>query len=224
VEAAVDQVFADPALQEGLTASHLSLDDLLRLFELYVARAFQALMDFFEAIHDASPLLYYGLLGALLVILGLLLWHIAYTVGRAFRGAADGDAEATSDSPQARARRYQDLVAEAERLSQGGDHTQATRSLLLALLALLAEERVLRVARSWTLREVVQRLEGLGADSLDLARLRAAGEAALYGDGSITPEEYRRCAEAVREVARRSDDLRAQGAGKRADRATPRAS
>ncbi|RMG15823.1 MAG: DUF4129 domain-containing protein [Planctomycetota bacterium] len=200
VEEAARAVFRDPAFARGLDASHVGPEELLEALERWVLDGFRALVGALQGLAAASPLLYYLLICSLLAVLLLLLWHMAVTLRAAFAGGVLAGDESSAEDAAERARRFRDLRREAEGLAAAGERREALRVLLLALLALLSEERVLRVARSQTPREVLSRLEDRVGERL--GSFGRAVEEALYGGADVGADDFTACADTVDALAR----------------------
>ncbi len=197
LERAGDVVFSDPAFKEGLDTTHLTIDELGRLIGHGIDYVYETIASWLLSIQKNSPFLFFGLLLGMLAVLVLLLYHIGWTFSRAFRGVGAGDAEGYEVDTGERVRRYRDLRREASEVASQGDPREGIRLLLLALLALLAEEEVLLVARSWTPREIVARLSARGSFGNDLKRFGAAIEDALYTEHTLTESAFTSCEETL---------------------------
>ena len=200
VREAVEDVFSDPAFAKGLDTTHLTLDQLLELIGHYFDEAYRAIMNWLASLYAFSPLLYFLCVATMIIVGIVLTYHMAWTFTRAFRGVGDGEEGAPDDAQGGRERRYRDLRAEARAQAEAGQPRDATRTLLLALLALLAEERVLRVAHSWTPREIVAQLSALATFGPELASFRAAVEDAAYADHAQTRESFDACERTLDEL------------------------
>ena len=116
------------------------------------------------------------------------------TFASAFRGTAGGQLDPEDEEADRRAARYRDLREDARRLAREGDPNEGTRTLLLSLLALLSEEQVVAVARSWTPRETLERVASRArANHAALETFRAAVETALYGTRAVTQDDFADC-------------------------------
>jgi hypothetical protein len=188
-----DAVFSEAAFEEGLDTTHLTIDELGRLVGHAIDWVYNTIAAWLLSIQKRSPLLFGLLLIGMLVVLGLLLYHIGWTFSRAFRGVGSGDEQETDAERGERVRRYRDLRSEASQLANEGDPREGVRLLLLALLALLAQEEVLLVARSWTPREIVARLATRGSFGDDLKRFGVAVEDALYTEHAVTRAAFDSC-------------------------------
>jgi hypothetical protein len=192
VDEAVEEVFSDPAFRRGLAATSGGFPDLVawlwrEAIGLYV-RLIRALQD----LELRSPLLFWAIVAFLVLLLFLILFHIGWMLSLAFRGHAAGEVGGAPAGAAVRALRFRELRAEAGRLAQAGRLREAARRLLLAVLELLEEKRVLRLARGWTNREILERLRFRlrGALDAELERFGAVMEAACYGDGEVSPEDF----------------------------------
>lgn len=190
-----EAVFSEAAFEEGLDTTHLTIDELGRLVGHAIDYVYSTVAAWLLSIQKHSPFLFVGLFLVMLVVLGLLLYHIAWTFSRAFRGVGDGEGDGTGYDAERgeRVRRYRDLRTEASEHAEAGDPREGIRLLLLALLALLAEEEVLSVARSWTPREIVARLATRGSFGNDLKDFGAAVEDALYTEHAVTGAAFDGC-------------------------------
>lgn len=197
VRQAIDGVFSDPAFAEGLDTTHLTLDELFELIGHYIDEAYRALLNWLASLYAESPLLWFMLVAVMLVVGVGLMFHMAWTFTRAFRGVGEGEEGVAAGGRAARERRYRDLRAEATGLADAGDPREATRTLLLALLALLSEEQVLTVARSWTPREIVARLSARSGFGPELSEFGAAVEDAAYAEHVLTRDAFDACERAL---------------------------
>lgn len=190
VRRAVDEVFADPALREGLGASDSG--DATTAIAAWLARQYEAFQDWLAALWATSPALFMAIMGVLLVVLAGLLTHIGWTLSLAFRrvpGEGDADGDADRQAEEARVRHYRTLRADAHALADAGDFREAARTLLLALLALVEEQHALTVVRGWTNREILRRIPVAPAVEDELGAFGAAVERVWYGRQPTTRDE-----------------------------------
>lgn len=209
VERAVEEVFSEPALREGLEVRDASSQDLLAAMWAELKAFFEDVARELAAMHSTSPVAFWVILALLVLLLIALLTHIGWTISLAFR-SSDRRAQAPLAEealPEARMRSYRELRREARRLAEAGALEEASRTLLLALLALLAERQVLAVARGWTNREVLTRLRRSFASDAqraeELERFGAAVERVSYGGRRLTPEELAELDRALEAIASR---------------------
>jgi hypothetical protein len=198
VRDAVAAVFEDPALQDALRprgSPPQTLSDLLRwLWDQYTR-----LLDWLEALRISSPGLYWLTITLLLVILVLLVWHVCWTFSAVMRGRRPAASD-TAEDRTGRVRRYADERRRAHELAGRGEYAQAARALLVALLALLDERRILRLARGWTNREILQRLARQERIRADLGEFGSAVEGACYGQRELRAEDFARVQAALERI------------------------
>lgn len=156
---ALADVLADPGLQRGLQPRsdvQRALEDLWRRIRGWFSDLTDGLLD----LRFESPVLFWLVFGALVLVALLLLAHIGWTVAQAMRTPRreSGPERPDQTDEQGRRARSRALRSRAHELAHGGDRRAGVRHLLLAMLALLEERRLLTVARSWTVREVLERL------------------------------------------------------------------
>lgn len=175
------ETFADPELAAGLETSHLDVQELPEGLGSYVAWVYQRILAWMRDLAIESPMALTGMYLLMVLLLALLVTHIVWSLRQAFR--AGGEADPGPDEAAAALRqRSAELRAEARSLAAQGRLREATRLLLLLLLALLDERGVLEVGPGWTNREILARLRlppGLAADA---AAFVAAADEACYGD------------------------------------------
>lgn len=180
IRAALDRVFEDPELRGAIAGPH-GVDA-----GGYVQQFFEWLRgwtEWIDGLRVTSPWLYGLVLLALIGVLGLLVWHIAYTVRGALGHRAEG--QPVSAAVGDRVRDHRQLRAEARRLAAAGELREAVRTLLFALLALLEERRVVHVARGWTTREILARLAQRIGRGAELVGFASVVEQATYGGGEL---------------------------------------
>jgi hypothetical protein len=200
VQKAVDDVFSEPSFARGLDTTHLTIDELLELAGRYINEVLRSISNWLASLYVESPVLWFVVVATMIVVGLVLTYHMAWTFTRAFRGASEGEEGDVESERDARVRRYRDLRADALNQAQGGEARSATRTLLLALLALLAEDNVLTVAQSWTPREIVAALSTLAEFGPELAAFGAAVEGANYADHALTRADFDVCERALDEL------------------------
>lgn len=200
VDRAVEAVFARPDLERALDARPGAAEDLVARALAEIERLWRELQSWFGDLAIESPSLYYALLLALLALLGLLVWHLGWTVRSVLRAGAMGPAVEVATGR--RSKDYRELRDEARALAAAGRRREALHVLLLALLALLEERRVLQVARGWTVREILGRLEHRAAPDAELRAFGRAVERSTYGGADLDADEFVRLEAAVERVAR----------------------
>ena len=191
VRATLARILADPAYQQ---ADSPRLQALLARISHWLNRLFQGLWG--EGVYElkeAWPGLYWAIVAILLVILGLLGYHIAWTLSAAFRTRVSHPATPTgtaSASPEV-------LRTRAAHLATQGRYQEAIRLLHEALIRLLDLKGLVRFDRSrtnWEYVEAARTMAPLGTAMESLARHL---DALLYGGETATEEAYAHCAELV---------------------------
>ncbi|MBI4603043.1 MAG: DUF4129 domain-containing protein [Planctomycetes bacterium] len=200
VRDAVEEVLSDPAYGGAAAPVKVGPGLVRRLIDL-LEGVFRWIIDLRERtarLRETNPPVYWLVLLALACVLGLLLWHIASSIRRAFeRPAAIAEEKAAAREREAR---FRELWVEAEGLAARGDLAAAVRRLLFALLA-RAEERHVPVLASWTNRELARRLLGVDALRGSLEELAATVDRLWYGREPAGREDYERSARIVAECA-----------------------
>lgn len=203
VDRAAQTVFEDPALRDGLEASHVEGITQGEVLASGTQLLIRSIIQTLERWVKGHFLLSIFIQFLLLAVLVLLLGHIGWSFRVMFRRVAGG---AAADDPElsARRRRSDELRKEARRLATAGQLREAERALLLAFLALLDERQLLGVAGAWTNREVLARLD---IDDATRVRLRAfveAADAACYGDHGPSQHALAQGEVLLDELSRRS--------------------
>lgn len=198
---ALAEVLTDPGLRKALSpgenSSLRALADAWQRLRRWFDDLLQRLLD----LHDSSPGLYWLIFLALVAVAIGLLTHIGWSLAQAMRAPAR--ASVTPPAVDATRRAHsQALRARAHALAAEGDSRGGVRHLLLALLALVEERRLLAVAQSWTIREVLGRLarqapalfarggEERADHSASLRTLAVRIEGACYGDGAVAAQDF----------------------------------
>ena len=160
VREVTDRVLADPAYEDSVREIVLS-KDLFETIGLYLKKIVEFIDRLAGGLANLSvdqPLLFWLIMAALIGVLALILWHIAYSLSLLFR--ASGSSSTQSPEETARVLRFNELWSQAHRLGDSGEYAEAIRHLLLALLARAHDRRVVLPA-GWTNREIVAYLSGL---------------------------------------------------------------
>ncbi|MEM7235092.1 MAG: DUF4129 domain-containing protein [Planctomycetota bacterium] len=203
----VESVFRDPELAEGLQSGSGDTSQLVAWLFQKAIELFADLVQFLQVLRLESPVLFYALLGVLVVLLVAILAHIGYTLSKVF-GQAPEKAVDDDESPAARVRRFQDLRSLALTRAGEGDYREASRLLLIALIALVEERKVLKVAQGWTNQEIAARLESrAGLD--ELRDFASSIDAIWYGEQRVGNDDFEVLNRRLDDFLRR---LRARGA------------
>jgi len=175
----------------SLAAEILSRDDYFRPGIAHEAwrELLTRILDFFdflEALRIASPLIYWLILGALLLVALALLAHVVWTVRLALR----------MPGPEARERARPPgpgFLAQAESLAREERFLEAARRVELGTIELLLRRRVIELSRSdpgRALREQVQRSALPEAERSALISLQRRLEAGLFRENSADRSLY----------------------------------
>ena len=145
------------------------------------------------ALQESNPLLYWLLVTGLVVVAGLLTWHIVYSVRRSSRApvrppTAVGEVVGTSDL-DALWQRHRDATAD-------GDLLLALQLRFAITMAASIGLPRLRNLGHLTYRELVAVGQQSGA-TWELEGTVGAIEQALYGGQDLDEEQYRRCLDAL---------------------------
>jgi hypothetical protein len=144
------------------------------------------LLDFLEALRIASPLIYWAILGSLLLAAALLLAHVAWTVRLALR--APGPETRKPERPLGPG-----FLAQAEGLAREGRFLEAARRVELGTLELLLRRRVIELSRSdpgRVLREQVRLSELPEAERTSLVALQERLEAGVFREHAADRSLY----------------------------------
>lgn len=151
-------------------------------------------LEGFEALRLNSPLLYWLLVGAMVLVLILILLHSFHTLMTAIRNAPPSDA---ADLDPVTGLTCPQLVARAEALLQEGNLIQAIRHFYRASLMALHERRLIRIGESETPGEIRQRLSGRVPLRKRFDSLLAVYEPCVFGWTAPTKEDVETCRETV---------------------------
>ncbi len=167
-----------------------------------LARAVRSFFEWLSGLADTSPLLFWGLIVGLVLLLLLLLAHITWTVRRVLTVG-----EVSSPEAEAAAQRQRLSLGyqrEAQERADRQDYTEAIRCLFLALVYRLDEEGRVLFQRASTNREYlavfadrpeVRRDLGVFVDTLD---------ANWYGQHPTDERRYAECLALYEGLVRRA--------------------
>ncbi len=194
-----DRLIADPAYEDGVSEIVVS-GDLARKLEDYVKKVLEFIRRVADGLARLSvdqPVVFWLIMIGLVAVLGLILWHMAYSLGLLFRASPASPAGRTEE--RARVFRFKALWSEARRLAERGDYSGAIRHLLLALLARAHDSRV-RLHAGWTNREIVayvSRQRGLRRVVAPLGAFVGTFDRIWYGQQMARESDYTQCEELV---------------------------
>lgn len=141
------QILSRPEYADWHAATASRLEELVR----EIGHWFQRWMSFTADLALHRPVLYWLLLGGLLLVIVLLLAHVIWSI-RAALGARVPEGE------KREAEVSSDFAGEADRLAASGRFLEAAHRLQLASIDLLLQRRVLELSRSDPNRTLRQRL------------------------------------------------------------------
>lgn len=198
----VKEVLSEPAYREHLDSIDVRAQGLEKLFEA-LRNAFNWVNDLGQGLaglHVGNPVVFWFVLFILVSLLLLMLWHIAYSLRLALRGAPV-HIEAETEREDAGQARFRQLLQEAADLAAGGKFREAIRNLLLAMVA-RTQETDIRLFAGWTNRELVQHLGLEGADQEKLLSFVQTVDSTWYGEAPATSALYEDSRAAVEAFAR----------------------
>ena len=207
VRSTIDEVLANPEYEAELRTV-TGPEGLVEVLVDLLVRSLDwvgSLFDGLQGLQQTQPFIYWAILIASAMLLGLLLWYIAQAVLSVFR--PDRYAEEFEDAAESDpSLPFRELWAASREAEAQGDHGEALHLLLLALLARLEERRIPRLV-GWTNREIVEHLP------LDDARRRPLHEFVTrvdhfwYGGAQISQEDYRSSVTIVHEYLKGTESL-----------------
>lgn len=172
------------------------------IFKLLEAlrRVARAMLDWSVELRETSPALYGLLMVALFILLLFLLWHIAYSLRKAFTRADDATLAAKEVEDHDEPALWERRASEAH---SRGDRVYALRCLLMAGLVRLESGQKKRLRRGATNREILRKYRQSAAFEplklmVDLVDVKwyggAACEAADYDAGAKAYAQLRAAA------------------------------
>jgi len=190
VRQATDALLAEKRFREGMG---LRKDEDL---EAFIERLQDTIASFVTAIIDLqvnSPLLYWGLVVGLILILILLVWHIIYTVRR---GSAPQDTAKRTVADIVREADLGALWVQVREAEAAGDLGQALRiRFAIAVARAIGLER-LRGLGHLTYRELVAAMPATHPRA-ELERAVGIIEDTYYAGNPLAAERYRSCVDAM---------------------------
>jgi hypothetical protein len=143
-------------------------------------------LDFLEALRISSPLIYWMILGVLLLAVLLLLAHVVWTVRLALRMPGPEARERTRPSVPG-------FLEQAESLAREERFLEAARRVELGTLELLLRRRVIELSRSDPGRELREQVRGSAlpeAERSSLISLQRRLEAGLFREHAADRSLY----------------------------------
>ncbi len=157
---------------------------------LDLRRMLAELFAWLGSLLDAAPGLFWLLLLGCLLLLGLLVGHLVWTVCSALSWNRRRKGE---EHVQRRRRLSASFAAAAEKAAADGDYTEAVRCLFLCLVHHFDESGRLSFLPSGTNREYLEQFVGRPTVHADLAVFVETLDHDWYGQRPTPPEQYRRC-------------------------------
>jgi hypothetical protein len=175
--------------REGMHLEQGEPDDFVDVLYQRIGDWIVALID----LQETNPVLYWALVGGLLAVAALLVWHIVYTVRRSSRApvrapGAVGEVVGASDLDTLRQRQ--------RAAAAGGDLLLALQLRFAISVAASIGVPRLRNLGHMTYRELIAVGQRAGVPA-DLAPTVDAIEQALYGGQELDAQQYERCVGAL---------------------------
>jgi Domain of unknown function (DUF4129) len=159
-------------------------------FWRWLERNLEAVMRWLGGLYRTAPILYWVLLVGCLLLLGLLIGHIIWTVRRVlFVGAGRKAEEDRGDRVQLSASHR----AEALRRAGLGEYTEAIRYLFLSLVYFFDESGRVSFQRAYTNREYLRLFADRPRVQDDLRVFVDTLDRDWYGERPTTREQYDAC-------------------------------
>ncbi len=171
------------------------LDLKLRLLRAVLQRWEERVMPLFAALHGTQPVLYWGLIAVLLLLLLGILYHIYYALRSAFGTNVRPRERAEEGALPQRLGGPEELLREADGAAAQGQFALAFRCLYLALIRHLDRRSLLRFDGSATNYDYLRQVRGHPEVARHLEPLTRAVEPVWYGYRDASAEDYRRCRE-----------------------------
>lgn len=144
-------------------------------------------------LHETWPLLYWVIVVLLMVLLGLLVYHIGLTLVYAFHDRRPRRAVASAMEVA----EPEDLRAAARQAAEEARYAEAVALLYQALIRLLDRRGVLQLDRSRTNWEYLEAVGTVPALAQLMTPLTVRLDRILYGGGRVEAAEYRACEDLV---------------------------
>jgi hypothetical protein len=167
-----------------------------------LARAVRSFFEWFSPLADTQPVLFWGLIVGLVLLLVLLVAHIAWTVRRVL---TVGEVALPGTEAEARRQRLsQGYQREAQERAARGEYTEAVRCLFLALVYRLDEEGRVLFQRACTNREYLALFADRPEVRRDLGMFVETLDANWYGQHATDEGRYAECLAMYEGLARRA--------------------
>ena len=199
----LEEIFRDPAYGGApwSVAPPSSAVSFLKTAARKLTEWLNSISGFFDNLHWESPVLFWLLLGALVLVLVLLLSHMGWTVVRTLKESARRTKDEDASPPEGK-REVRRLLKESAALAARARYSEALRNLFLALLRALSETRYAAAPAGWTNHEIINALEAPPEIRDRLHRVAEAFDHGWYGRKRLAAEIYSSCRETVLEFMR----------------------
>ena len=187
IRASLERILAQPEYNQALAKWLLKAEEFLRLLQGLLQR----FLDLLDGLYAASPVLYFVVMFASLVILLLILVHIGYVLHNsmrenAIRGEDESQIGLGRETPSA-------LAEQAEVLAARGAHVDAIRLLFRSLVSEFRRQGKTGPFDTETNREFAMRWRGDPIRYEPLRVLVRFLDEKLYGMQPCSGEDYRQC-------------------------------
>jgi hypothetical protein len=147
---------------------------------------FLSLIERLQFIHQTSPLLYWTIMAAMMLLVAAIVTHIVLTIRVAMRVTEPPAKVSAHVAPP-------DLAARAEALAAAGRYLEAAHWLMIASFRALAERSVIELrpdrSNAW-IRAALMDSKLPGELSAEIAALVARTERRWFGERAEEPEVY----------------------------------
>jgi hypothetical protein len=197
IRASLERILAQPEYNQALAKWLLKVEEFLRLLQGLLQR----FLDLLDGLYAASPVLYFVVMFASLVILLLILVHIGHVLHESMReNAVRGEDESQTDpgrqTPSA-------LAERAEALAARGAHVDAIRLLFRSLVSEFRRQGKTGPFDTETNREFAMRWRGDPIRYEPLCALVRFLDEKWYGMQPCSAEDYRQCRRMYEQVVGR---------------------
>lgn len=182
-----------------LKRPYYRLDEDTRLAELWeqIREWFRRLLDplgsFLDSVYATSPALYYVIIGAMLLLVLGLMFHITWSVFQAIKRRQRTSSYVAQDDSRKHQPEYWE--EQAQLAVAGEDYLLASRYLLHATLLRLEQRRKGTLKRAATHREYLRRFRATPVYDA-LREMVETVESRWFGGVPCTSADYQRCREA----------------------------
>lgn len=167
----------------------------------FIARVLAPLLKARDAMYNTSPVIYWGIVSILTVIIILLIYHIFITISGAFREPAKKRSLMGVELPPRKA--ANELREAADRAANSGDFAQAIIYMYLAALVHLDQREIIRFRDADTNRQLLLQLRAEPELMQRIEPLSLKVETISYGHHPATHADFEHAGRVVGEVLAR---------------------